>query len=46
MKQSKSIRILCECSIMVALSTVLWVLKVFVMPYGGSTLPRCTSETP
>lgn len=46
MKQSKSIRILCECSIMVALSTVLSVLKLFEMPYGGSItlasmLPVC-----
>lgn len=36
MKKTNSIKILTECSIMVALSTVLSVLKLFEMPYGGS----------
>ena len=32
----KSLRILTECAILVALSTVLSVFKLFEMPYGGS----------
>ncbi len=35
-KQKNSVRILTECSIMIALSAVLSVFKLFEMPYGGS----------
>ncbi len=35
-KQKQSVRILTECSIMIALSAVLSILKIFEMPYGGS----------
>ncbi len=35
-KQKNSVRILTECSIMIALSAVLSILKLFEMPYGGS----------
>lgn len=38
MKQSR-IRILTECSILIALGTVLSVLKLVDMPYGGSVTP-------
>ena len=38
MKQSR-IRILSECSILIALGTVLSVLKLVDMPYGGSVTP-------
>lgn len=34
--QKQKTRILAECSIMIALSTVLSIFKVFEMPYGGS----------
>ena len=34
--QKQNTRILTECSIMIALSTVLSVIKLFEMPYGGS----------
>lgn len=34
--QKPNTRILTECSIMIALSTVLSVIKLFEMPYGGS----------
>lgn len=34
--QKQKTRILTECSIMIALSTVLSIIKVFEMPYGGS----------
>lgn len=36
MKAKQQTRILTECSIMIALSTVLSVIKLFEMPYGGS----------
>ncbi len=35
-KQRHRVRILTECSIMTALATVLSILKLFEMPYGGS----------
>ncbi len=35
-KQTKGVRILTECSIMIALSAVLSIAKLFEMPYGGS----------
>ena len=35
-KSKTNLRVLTECSIMIALSTVLSVLKLFEMPYGGS----------
>ncbi len=35
-KQTKGVRILTECSIMIALSAVLSIVKLFEMPYGGS----------
>lgn len=35
-KTKDGVRILTECSIMIALSTVLSVIKLFEMPYGGS----------
>ncbi|MBQ8321418.1 MAG: energy-coupled thiamine transporter ThiT [Clostridia bacterium] len=35
-KAKENVRILTECSIMIALSTVLSVIKLFEMPYGGS----------
>ena len=34
--RKRQTRILTECSIMIALSTVLSVIKLFEMPYGGS----------
>ncbi len=34
--RKNSVRILTECSIMIALSTVLSIIKLFEMPYGGS----------
>ena len=36
LKTSKQIRAMTECSIMVALSTVLSLIKIIDMPYGGS----------
>lgn len=36
LKTSKQIRALTECSIMIALSTVLSLIKIIDMPYGGS----------
>ncbi|MBO5879907.1 MAG: energy-coupled thiamine transporter ThiT [Clostridia bacterium] len=35
-KNSKAIRAMTECSIMIALSTVLNIIKLIEMPYGGS----------
>lgn len=35
-KAKNNVRVLTECSIMIALSTVLSVIKLFEMPYGGS----------
>ena len=35
-KASKQIRAMTECSIMIALSTVLSIIKIIDMPYGGS----------
>ena len=35
-KTSKQIRAMTECSIMIALSTVLSLIKIIEMPYGGS----------
>ena len=35
-KNSKQIRAMTECSIMIALSTVLSIIKIIDMPYGGS----------
>ncbi len=35
-KQTNNVRILTECSIMIALASVLSVIKIFEMPYGGS----------